>query len=77
MWLIGPERHDSLALQQDKQIDMAWNQTDREKYAVIRERYASELSDEEFALIQPLLPKPKPGQADAAAAEHHGVPAIG
>jgi hypothetical protein len=37
--LIGPERHDSLALQQqDKRIDMAWNETDREKYAVIRER---------------------------------------
>ena len=39
---------------------MAWNETDREKYAVIRERYASDLSDEEFALIQPLLPDPKP-----------------
>jgi hypothetical protein len=58
--LIGPERHDSLALQQDKRIAMAWNETDREKYAVIRERYASDLSDEEFALIQPLLPGPKP-----------------
>jgi hypothetical protein len=39
---------------------MAWNETDRGKYAVIRERYASDLSDEEFALIQPLLPDPKP-----------------
>ena len=39
---------------------MAWNETDREKYAVIRERYASDLSDEEFALIRPLLPDPKP-----------------
>ena len=58
--MIGPERHDSLALQQDKRIDMAWNETDREKYAVIRERYASDLSDEEFALIQPRLPDPKP-----------------
>jgi hypothetical protein len=58
--LIGPDRHDSLALQQDKRIAMAWNETDREKYAVIRERYASDLSDEEFALIQPLLPHPKP-----------------
>ena len=35
---------------------MPWNETDREKYAVIRERYASDLSDEEFALVQPLLP---------------------
>jgi transposase len=58
--LIGPDRHDSLALQQDKRIAMAWNETDREKYAVIRERYASDLSDEEFALIRPLLPDPKP-----------------
>jgi transposase len=58
--LIGPERHDSLGLQQDKRIDMAWNETDREKYAVIRERYASDLSDQEYALIQPLLPAPKP-----------------
>lgn len=58
--MIGPERPDSLALQQDKRIAMAWNETDREKYAVIRERYASDLSDEEFALIQPLLPAPKP-----------------
>jgi transposase len=58
--LIGPDRHDSLALQQDKRIAMAWNETDREKYAVIRERYASDLSDEECALIRPLLPDPKP-----------------
>jgi hypothetical protein len=29
---------------------MPWNETDREKYAVIRERYASNLSDETFAL---------------------------
>ena len=39
---------------------MPWNETDREKYAVIRERYASDLSDEEFALVQPLLPPGKP-----------------
>jgi len=38
---------------------MAWDETDRTKYAVIRERYASDLSDEEFALIQPMLPSPK------------------
>jgi transposase len=39
---------------------MPWNETDREKYAVIRQRYASDLSDTEFALVQPLLPPPKP-----------------
>ena len=39
---------------------LPWNETDREKYAVIRERYASDLSDQEFALVQPLLPRDKP-----------------
>jgi transposase len=39
---------------------MPWNETDREKYAVIRQRYASDLSDAEFALVQPLLPPTKP-----------------
>jgi transposase len=39
---------------------MPWNETDREKFAVIRQRYASDLSDEEFALVQPLLPVPRP-----------------
>lgn len=39
---------------------MPWNETDREKYAVIRERYATDLSDEEFALLSPLLPAAKP-----------------
>jgi transposase len=50
---------DSLALQQDRVIRMSWNETDREKYAVVRTRYASDLSDEEFALIEPLLPPAK------------------
>jgi hypothetical protein len=58
--LIGLDRHDSLALQQDERFAMAWNETDREKYAVIRERYASDISDAEFALIKPQLPAPKP-----------------
>jgi transposase len=57
--LIGPAYHDSLALQQDKRFAMAWNEADRAKYAAIRDRYASDLSDEEFALIAPLLPAPK------------------
>lgn len=39
---------------------MPWNETDRAKYAVIRERYASDLSDAEFALVAPLLPARKP-----------------
>jgi transposase len=38
---------------------MPWNEADRAKYDVIRERYSSDLSDEEFALIFPLLPAPK------------------
>jgi putative transposase len=38
---------------------MPWNETDREKYAVIGDRYASDLSDAEFALVPPLLPAPK------------------
>lgn len=39
---------------------MPWNETDRERYAVNRERYASDLSDAEFALVEPLLPPAKP-----------------
>jgi putative transposase len=58
--LTGLAGYDSLALQQDERFAMPWNETDREKYAVIRQRYASDLSDEEFALVQPLLPAPKP-----------------
>jgi hypothetical protein len=57
--LIGPARQDSLALQQDERCIMAWNEADRATYAVIRERYASDLSDAEFALIEPVLPAPK------------------
>ena len=38
---------------------MPWSEADRAKYEVIRERYSSDLSDEEFALILPLLPAPK------------------
>jgi transposase len=58
--LTGLADFDSLALQQDERFAMPWNETDREKYAVIRERYASDLSDQEFALVQPLLPRDKP-----------------
>ena len=39
---------------------MAWDDADRAKYKVIRDRYGSDLSDEEFGLIEPLLPAPKP-----------------
>jgi len=33
---------------------MPWSEADRAKYDVIRERYSSDLSDAEFALIFPL-----------------------
>jgi len=38
---------------------MPWSKADRAKYEVIRERYSSDLSEAEFALILPLLPAPK------------------
>src|SRR5277367_3568669 len=38
---------------------MPWSEADRAKYDVIRERYSSDLSESEFALIFPLLPAPK------------------
>src|SRR5580700_3420428 len=38
---------------------MPWSEADRAKYDVIRERYSSDLSASEFALIFPLLPAPK------------------
>jgi transposase len=38
---------------------MSWNEADREKYAVVRDRYSSDMSDAEFALIAPLLPAAK------------------
>jgi transposase len=38
---------------------MPWNEANRKKYSVINDRYASDLSDAEFALIEPLLPRPK------------------
>jgi len=38
---------------------MPWNEAGRERYNVVRERYTSDLSDEEYALIEPLLPQPK------------------
>lgn len=38
---------------------MPWNEADREKYEVIRARYSSDMSDEEFTLISGLLPAPK------------------
>ena len=38
---------------------MPWNEADRERYNVVRKRYTSDLSDEEYAVIGPLLPQPK------------------
>ncbi len=37
---------------------MAWSETTREKYKRISERYESDLTDGEWALIKPLLPPP-------------------
>jgi transposase len=38
---------------------MPWNEADRAKYDVIRERYSTDMSTAELALIAPLLPAPK------------------
>jgi transposase len=38
---------------------MPWNEADRAKYEVIRDRYSTDMSDAEFELIAPLLPAPK------------------
>jgi transposase len=38
---------------------MPWNEADREKYEVIRARYSSDMSNEEFALISGVPPAPK------------------
>ena len=38
---------------------MPWNEADRVKYDVIRDRYSTDMSDAEFELISPLLPPPK------------------
>jgi hypothetical protein len=38
---------------------MPWNEAERAKYEVIRDRYSTELSDAEFELIAPLLDAPK------------------
>ena len=37
---------------------MAWSETTREKYNRSSERYESDLTDEEWLLIEPLLPPP-------------------
>ena len=38
---------------------MPWNEADRVKYEVIRDRCSTDMSDAEFELIAPLLPPPK------------------
>jgi transposase len=38
---------------------MPRSEADRLKYEVIRDRYSSDMSDAEFALISPLVPPPK------------------
>jgi len=49
---------------------MPWNEADRAKYAVIRERYSSDMSEAEFALIAPLLPAPKKRGRKPTDAQH-------
>jgi transposase len=49
---------------------MPWTETNRERYALIRERYASDLSDKEFALVQPLLPNRLRGHSKPAPQRH-------
>lgn len=38
---------------------MPWDEADRAKYEVIRDRYSTDMSNAEFELILPLLPVPK------------------
>ena len=38
---------------------MAWSETTREKYSRSSERYESDMTDEEWLLIDPLLPTPR------------------
>jgi transposase len=38
---------------------MPWNEADREKYEVIRDRYSTDMSDAEFEIVRDLLPAPK------------------
>lgn len=41
---------------------MAWTETTRKKYARNSARYTSDLTDEEWALVEPLLPPPATGR---------------
>ncbi len=47
-----------LNLTTDREGHMAWNETTREKYKRSLDRYESDLSDEEWRVIKPLLPAP-------------------
>jgi len=49
---------------------MPWNEADRAKYAVIRDRYSSDMSEAEFALIAPFLPAPKKRGRKPTDAQH-------
>ena len=49
---------------------MPWNEADRAKYAVIRDRYSSDMLEAEFALIAPLLPAPKKRGRKPTDAQH-------
>ena len=49
---------------------MPWTEADRAKYAVIRDRYSSDMSEAVFALIAPLLPAPKKRGRKPTDAQH-------
>ncbi len=40
-------------------FSVRWNEADRAKYDVIRDRYSTDMSDAEFELVSALLPPPK------------------
>ena len=51
-------------------LAMPWNEADRAKDAVIRDRYSSDMSEAVFALIAPLLPAPKKRGRKPTDAQH-------
>ena len=59
MWMVSPRCGISvLTSTPDKEVTMAWNKTTRKKYKRSSDRYESDLTDEEWLVIEPLLPPP-------------------
>ena len=50
---------------------MPWNEADRVKYDVIRHRYSTDMSDEEFELVSALLPAAQGEGTQADRLPHH------